>query len=293
MLGLYDQKLFSMRSFQRRRKFREMLTINSKYLQLLQTAYFSLAAAKFVALPLSMANLIQLLWMVEFDLHFFWVVLRIQNVLHARLHTKFFTTDNHNKLEFRTNDDEMMGSLYLPLSPNWPKGDPFWAEFLDTPDFYNFIQRVEKENGTYRDPADTSTFTKALQDPKYVSTIVATFMFHTLFTEQLQGKPLVADTPGQINPHEFLQIYMDIVKPEPFNGLMTSLLSLIKTENKPGEMARYEATRIHYKSIAKSDISGLKVLILSPLGIPVPFQRGPVILQLHFMRECSTNYLFG
>jgi hypothetical protein len=111
------------------------------------------------------------------------------------------------------------------------------------------------------------------------------FMFKTIIDGHLTDKPLYAVMPGQINPHDFMQIYLNIVWPEPFNGLMTSLLALIKTEGRPGETARYEATKIQYKSLAVREINNLKLLILSPLGLPVPFQRGPVLIQLHFIRE--------
>jgi hypothetical protein len=171
-----------------------------------------------------------------------------------------------------------------PLSKTWPKDDPVWAPYLDTAEFYQYIKDIQSCNTLKRDIMDNSLFGDEYTTPEFCGLVTAMFMLKTIYTEPLLGRPLFAQMPGQINPHEFMQIYLDIVRPEPFNGLMTSLLALVKTEGRPGETARYEATRIQYKSLAIKDISGLKVLILSPSGLPIPFQRGPVLIQLHFIR---------
>lgn len=87
-------------------------------------------------------------------------------------------------------------------------------------------------------------------------------------------------------PIEQMYIYLDIIKPEPVNNLMSPLLEIIRTEGKSGMLTQYRAGgHLQYKSVEKSNITNLRVLIASKDGGRIPFLRGPTELQLHFRRK--------
>jgi hypothetical protein len=279
ILGLYEQEGFSLKRYERRRKFHSTLRRNIGRLEGLQSQYVKPLSLELEWDP-TIQNMLRVAAVLDLNFRRLW--------LHVRL-AKLCDNPDSSVIT----GEAVKTILAEPLSKTWPKDDRVWAPYLDTKEFYQYVANVKKCNGLRKDLMDDSLFgTQYTTTPGFCGLVTAMFMLKTIYTETLMGRPLFAEMPGQINPHEFMQIYMDVVRPEPFNGLMTSLLALVKTEGRPGETARYEATRIQYKSLAVKDISGLKVLILSPSGIPIPFQRGPVLIQLHFIRTQRSVQLY-
>jgi hypothetical protein len=279
ILGLYEQHNFSLTRYQRRRKFHTTLRRHIGVLEGIQSQYVNPLAQEFYGKDPTIQHLLRIATVLDLNFRRLW--------LHVRL-AKLCENPDSSVITAAA----IKTILLEPLSKTWPKDDPVWAPYLDTAEFYQYVKDIQSCNTLKRDIMDNSLFGDEYTTPEFCGLVTAMFMLKTIYTEPLLGRPLFAQMPGQINPHEFMQIYLDIVRPEPFNGLMTSLLALVKTEGRPGETARYEATRIQYKSLAIKDISGLKVLILSPSGLPIPFQRGPVLIQLHFIRTQGSVQLY-
>ena len=103
--------------------------------------------------------------------------------------------------------------------------------------------------------------------------------------ECFYGTDIYSDEPANlVMPYELMYIYSDLVRPEPFNSIMSRLLTTVKTEGLPGQMTSFAPNLIQYKPVDKQDISTFKVLIASDRGERVPFMRGPAVLTLHFIR---------
>lgn len=117
------------------------------------------------------------------------------------------------------------------------------------------------------------------------SVFLTSYMLKKIIHGSLSDSIYVSKTPGRINPFELLYIYSDLVKPDPFNDMMSRILTSFQTFNQPGEMITFAPNPRQYKSLDKSNITTFKILIASDRGERVPFQRGPSVLTLHFRRR--------
>jgi hypothetical protein len=173
---------------------------------------------------------------------------------------------------------------------SWPYGSK-WEKYFDCQEFYELVQQIEtlhsQTQPLYKQIGHRSkgqTFHSAA-DTRFKGSVVAYFMMKTLVEEQLMGRTLYADIPPHMNyPNDTFLIYSDIVKPELFNNLHAPLLGMLIVDGAHGEIQRHEVSNIHYKYLTSNQISSIKIMITSILGRPIPFQRGPVFIQLHLIR---------
>lgn len=94
---------------------------------------------------------------------------------------------------------------------------------------------------------------------------------------------IISKNPGRINVHELMYIYSDLIKPEPFNEMMSRILiSFQNRKGNNGERVTFSPNPRQYKALEKGNISNMKMLIAGERGERIPFQRGPTNITLHF-----------
>jgi hypothetical protein len=172
--------------------------------------------------------------------------------------------------------------------------DGYWKPHLNNAEYLAFVREIGMTNPASLSinsaVVDDHLFGPMKYDAYYKGLVTCGFFMKTLYEEMPRGRTLFANTAGQINLfNEFMLIYTDIIEREPFNGFLTPILAIVKTEGTIGQSTRYKATRIQYKYVTQKEISTMKILIASPRGDPVPFQRGPAILQLHFKADRASQ----
>lgn len=157
----------------------------------------------------------------------------------------------------------------------WYNVSEFWCNYINE-DEYQGIYDMDRLS------------LEADMNPSYsanLAELLTVTILRKVARQQLFGATYHSDTASKVIPYEIMFIYTDLVKPEPFNSVMSRLLAVIKTEGSPGKMSTFNPTTVQYKSLEKIDISNFKVLIASDKGEPIPFIRGPTILTLHFVRS--------
>lgn len=160
----------------------------------------------------------------------------------------------------------------------WIKDSEFWGKYISEEEY----QETFKDS-TVRDM--TIAGSSRVSFSYNTKLLICISIIRKFVKEQLLLKPYFSKMPGSINPFEMMFLYSNLVKPEPFNSVMSRLLAVVKTDGNPGKMSTFAPFIIQYKKLEKMDISNFKVLIASDRGEPVPFTRGPVVLTLHFVRE--------
>jgi hypothetical protein len=158
----------------------------------------------------------------------------------------------------------------------------------DNGNFYSYLRKVEAElqipeaDRAEFDEYDSLSKTSII----YIKALTMYLVLNVIESFTLPDGNLYSNAPSVINPYELMYVYLDIIKPEPFNNLMSPLLEIIKTEGMPGTMTQYRATaNIQYKKLDRSNITNMRILIASDQGTPIPFLRGPLVLTLHFRRK--------
>lgn len=121
---------------------------------------------------------------------------------------------------------------------------------------------------------------------------IAAFIVSEFLNESRRASPvLYSNEPVALTPLEQMYVYLDIIKPEPVNNLMSPLLEIIRTEGSSGMLTQYRAGgHLQYKSLEKSNITNIRVLIASKAGERIPFLRGPTELQLHFRKKPKRSF---
>ena len=158
----------------------------------------------------------------------------------------------------------------------------------DNGNFYSYLRKVEAElqipeaDRAEFDENDSLLKTSII----YIKALTMYLVLNVIESFVLPDGNLYSNAPSVINPYELMYVYLDIIKPEPFNNLMSPLLEIIKTDGMPGTMTQYRATaNIQYKKLDRSNITNMRILIASDQGTPIPFLRGPLVLTLHFRRK--------
>lgn len=212
----------------------------------------------------------------------------------TELHTQFLQRLNMTaqsyllKLRYADVRQSNFSDLNAPISADWPKNTSF--EKFITPQELKECQR-KYGSSIQISPSDSEDYS----DQYYTSKVNHEVLFHCiikkLFDELLTWQNFTSDMAGVSNPYDLLYVYTDIIKPEPFNNLMTRVLALFKTEGVSPLLTEYTAKVIQYKQLDRADITNLKIIILGSDGVPVPFLRGPLVLTLHFVRSNKTRSL--
>ena len=104
--------------------------------------------------------------------------------------------------------------------------------------------------------------------------------------------PYVAD----LTTVSTIYVYCDIVQPQIVGDTSAQLLKSIPAEGKFGDLIAKTFTNIQYVPIRTKSFEAVEVLLRNDTGDPVPFERGKVVITLHFRKhsyftEMSNPYL--
>ena len=84
------------------------------------------------------------------------------------------------------------------------------------------------------------------------------------------------------NGLQSLFIYLNIVESRVVGDVLAPLIRTVPAKGKDGEIIAINYDNPHYVPVATKDFEILEVLITSDTGEKIPFQRGRVVLTLHF-----------
>ena len=93
--------------------------------------------------------------------------------------------------------------------------------------------------------------------------------------------PYVAD----LTTVSTIYVYCDIVEPQIVGDTSAQLLKSIPAEGRFGDIIAKTFTNIQYVPIRTKSFEALEVLLRNDTGDPVPFERGKVVITLHFRKH--------
>lgn len=79
-----------------------------------------------------------------------------------------------------------------------------------------------------------------------------------------------------------IYVYCDVVEPQIVGDVQAPLLKIVKVEGRDGEIVNAHYVRPHYVPIIRKQFQTIQIEIRTNSGSLVPFERGKVILVLHF-----------
>ena len=82
-----------------------------------------------------------------------------------------------------------------------------------------------------------------------------------------------------------IYVYCDIVEPQIVGDTSAQLLKSIPAEGKFGDIIAKTFTNIQYVPIRTKSFEAVEVLLRNDTGDPVPFERGKVVITLHFRKH--------
>ena len=93
--------------------------------------------------------------------------------------------------------------------------------------------------------------------------------------------PYVAD----LTTVSTIYVYCDIVEPQIVGDTSAQLLKSIPAEGRFGDIIAKTFTNIQYVPIRTKSFEAVEVLLRNDAGDPVPFERGKVVITLHFRKH--------
>ena len=93
--------------------------------------------------------------------------------------------------------------------------------------------------------------------------------------------PYVAD----LTTVSTIYVYCDIVQPQIVGDTSAQLLKSIPVEGTFGDIITKTLTNIQYVPIQRKLFEDVEILLRSDTGDPVPFERGKVVVTLHFRQH--------
>lgn len=97
--------------------------------------------------------------------------------------------------------------------------------------------------------------------------------------------PYVAD----LSAISTIYVYCDIVQPQVVGNTSAQLLRSIPAEGKFGDVITKTFTNIQYVPAQTKSFENVEILLRDDTGNPVPFERGKVVVTLHF-KQLSSPY---
>ena len=88
-----------------------------------------------------------------------------------------------------------------------------------------------------------------------------------------------------------IYVYFDIVELQVVGDTSAQLLKSILAEGKFGDVIAKTFTNIQYVPVQTKSFGNVEVLLRNDTGDPVPFERGKVIITLHFKQKSSPYFL--
>ena len=99
--------------------------------------------------------------------------------------------------------------------------------------------------------------------------------------------PYVADLHGSMT----IYIYCDIVLPQVVGDTNAKLLRSVPVQGKMGDVVMKTFTNIQYVPVQTKSFEDIDIILKDDEGNPVPFERGKVLVTLHFKQKSSPDFV--
>ncbi|GBO00869.1 hypothetical protein AVEN_226929-1 [Araneus ventricosus] len=103
--------------------------------------------------------------------------------------------------------------------------------------------------------------------------------FHPHVVEGVEESSFVADPPSAF---PFFYVYSDIVQPVVVGHVKAPLLRVVRISGKDGDVVSAHYDRPHYVPVIRKSFQTIEIELRLNSGCLVPFERGKVIIVLHF-----------
>ena len=99
--------------------------------------------------------------------------------------------------------------------------------------------------------------------------------------------PYVTD----LNGTAMIYFYRDIVQPQVVGDTNAKLIKSVPLQGKMGEVLTKTFTNIQYVTVQTKSFKGIEIVLRDGTGKPVPFERGNVLVTLHFKQQSSSYFV--
>ena len=104
-------------------------------------------------------------------------------------------------------------------------------------------------------------------------------------TEPIIKKTTESPYAADLTVVSTIYVHCDIVEPQIVGDTSAQLLKSIPAQGKFGDVIAKTLTNIQYVPIRTKSFEVMEVLLRSDTGNPVPFERGKVVITLHFRQH--------
>lgn len=190
---------------------------------------------------------------------------------------------------YLTNSD----STVIATNNSWPLHSP-WRLYFNNDNFTKLVSVICGKS-TDGNIFPTNHFNSDKLIFRQRGAVISYYMLQALCNEYPSNNMTSTILPSLSYANSTFFIYTDIIEPDYFNESKARLLGIIQTtkthnDEKNLSFIRQTLNPVQYKPCAAglNTLATIHVYILSLSGIIIPFQRGPVFIELHFIRERST-----
>ena len=99
--------------------------------------------------------------------------------------------------------------------------------------------------------------------------------------------PYVAD----LNGTAMIYFFCDIIQPQVVGDTNAKLLKSVPVQGKTGEVVTKTFTNIQYVPVQTKSFEDIEITLRDDTGKPVPFERGKVLVTLHFKQQSSSYFV--
>jgi hypothetical protein len=98
--------------------------------------------------------------------------------------------------------------------------------------------------------------------------------------------PFASDLHGSMT----IYVYCDIAEPQIVGDTNAKLIRSVPVEGKMGDVVTKTFTNIQYVPVQTKSFEDIEILLREDAGNPVPFERGKVLVTLHFRQKSSPYF---
>lgn len=88
-----------------------------------------------------------------------------------------------------------------------------------------------------------------------------------------------------------LYIYSDVVQPHVVGDKLVPLMRIVPIQGKPGQSIAHTFDHVKYFPVQNNSFFSVEVDIRDDSGKKIPFERGKVVVSLHFRKRRSTHFI--
>ena len=94
----------------------------------------------------------------------------------------------------------------------------------------------------------------------------------------------------ELNSTAVIYFYCDIVRPQVVGDTNAKLLKSVPVQGNAGEVVAKTFTNIQYVPVQTKSFEDIEIILKDDTGKPVPFERGKVLVTLHFKQQSPSYF---